>query len=131
MVFTNDLIKNISILPKVLINIIKEYMPKMTSVFLSKSAYLENHELIRKYIRGGQTENYIRTMVRQDNDFVLGKLITENCERWLKMTSYYYKEYTYVNYLFFLEDYSFMNGSTKCYELLRRKNPRKNNIKRI
>ena len=37
-------------------------------------------------------EQYIRTMVIQDNYFVFHQLLVENCKRWLDMKKYYHKE---------------------------------------
>jgi hypothetical protein len=122
-------------LPNVLIDLIEMFLPKMTSVFLSKKMYLLYHPLIYSYIKPLKIENYIRCMVKQDNDFVLVQLLKENGEKWSnKLTNYYFREQIFVNYITFLEDYAMEYNSLKCQECLRKmieeKGFRKKNIKR-
>jgi hypothetical protein len=122
-------------LPNVLIDLIEKFLPKMTSVFLNKKMYLLYHPLITTYIPRLKKESYIRCMVKQDNDFVLVQLLKENLETWInKLTNYYFREQTFVNYLMFLEDYAMEYNSLKCQECLKKiineKGFRKKNIKR-
>jgi hypothetical protein len=79
---------------------------------------MENHYLIRRFIDKRQIEQYIRTMIRQDNDFVFKHLLVENYDRWINMKKYYYKESIYRHYLYFLESYAIDNNSTKCRKIL-------------
>jgi hypothetical protein len=110
--------KNIDNLPIELIGMIYEYIPKIVKVFLSKQMYLEDHMIIRNYINKMNIEKYIRTIIRQDNSFVLNQLLIENKKKWLNMKKYYYKNGIYANYLIFLESYSLENESTKCRQLI-------------
>ncbi len=114
-----DFLKNIGILPDVLIDIIYSYVPKSVTTFLTKINYLENHHLIKQYINKKNIENYIRAMVRQDNDFVFKQLLVENYQRWLSMTKYYHQLCIYTNYTTFIESYSIENKSIKCRTILR------------
>ena len=78
MVFSNDkndFFKNIDSLPDVIIDIIHSYIPKVVTIFLTKENYLKDHYLIRKIIDKRKIEQYIRAMVRDDNDFVLKHLL--------------------------------------------------------
>jgi hypothetical protein len=102
----------------VLVDIVYSYIPKSVTMFLTKKIYIETHHLIRKFIDKRKIEQYIRAMVRDDNDFVFKYLLVENYKRWLQMRKYYYKECIYGNYLNFLESYSIDNQSTKCRTLL-------------
>jgi hypothetical protein len=140
MKFSNNIhffLKNVNNLPYELIDIIYEYLPKSVTIFLTKKNYLQEHYLIiKKYINGERIENYIRTMIRQDNDFVLRQLLVENYRRWLNMTKCYYKTCIYTNYITFLESYAIDNESIKCRKLIidffeelgLRKNQHKKNV---
>jgi hypothetical protein len=114
----NDYFKNINKLPDELIDLIKSYTPEIVFIFLSKEYYLEKHYLIKKYINKRHIENYIRCMIRQDNDFVFGQMLVENWKRWINMKKYYYKRSIYSNYLNFLEEYCLENYSTRCRKLI-------------
>lgn len=113
-----DFLKNIDKLPEVLVDIVYSYIPKSVTLFLTKENYMKDHHLIRQYINKIKIEQYIRAMVRQDNDFVFKQLLVENFKRWLNMKKYYYKECIYGNYLNFLESYSIDNQSTKCRKII-------------
>jgi len=121
MVFSNDkndFFKNIDSLPDVIIDIIYCYIPKVVTIFLTKENYFKDHHLIRKIIDKRKIEQYIRCMVRQDNDFVFKQLLVENYQRWLNMKKYYYKESIYSNYINFLDSYAIDNESTKCRKII-------------
>jgi hypothetical protein len=127
---------NINNLPTVLIDIINDFVPKVTSTFLSKTNYLKTHYLVKRYIRKNKLEDYIRCMIRQDNDFVLIQLLKENYDKWSnKLTNYFYKGTIHPNYIIFLEDYSIDNESHKCKDILtnliKENGLRKNIIKKI
>jgi hypothetical protein len=113
-----DFFKNIDKLPDELINIVQTYIPKTVTMFLTKAEYIENHRFIRNYINKLKIEDYIRSMVRQDNEFVFRHLLNENYERWLSMRKYYYKACIYANYLFFLEAYALEFDAPKCRYLM-------------
>ena len=81
-IFSNDpnqFFKNIEILPKELVSIVSSYIPTSAKIFLNKKLYITYHHLFRDYIDRKQLENYIRTTVRQDNDFVFNQILLENC----------------------------------------------------
>lgn len=113
-----DFFKNVDKLPDVLIDIVYSYVPKSVTMFLTKKNYMKDHYLIREFINKRKIEQYIRAMVRQDNDFVFKQLLVENYRRWLNMTKYYYRECIYGNYLNFLESYAIDNQSTKCRKII-------------
>ena len=110
----DELLKKICKLPEDIIDLIKLYIPEIVTMFLTKKDYLEKHIFFKKYIVKRNIENYIRCMVRQDNDFVFDQLLNENYKRWINMKKYYYKNCIYSNYIIFLESYAIDNESTKC-----------------
>jgi hypothetical protein len=114
----NNFFKKISSLPDELIYIVYSYIPKSVTMFLTKKKYIEDHHLIRQFIDKRKIEQYIRAMVRDDNEFVFKQLLVENYKRWLNMRKYYYKECIYGNYLNFLESYAIDNQSTKCRKIM-------------
>jgi len=118
MTFTNNLLKNIDNLPQEMIDLIWEYVPDVITIFLTKANYIEMHSKVRKYINKRNIENYIRSMIRQDNDFVFNLLLKENYRRWLDMKKCYYRTSIYSNYITFLESYAIDNESTKCRKLI-------------
>lgn len=131
-----DFFKNIDKLPYEMLDIIYSYTPKSVTTFLSKTIYLKDHHLLRQTINSSDIENYIRTMVRQDNDFVFEQLLNENTKKWLNMKQYYHRDCIYLNYLYFLHHYAMDNESIKCQKLLNKlfeelglsKNQHKKNI---
>jgi len=121
MVFSNnqnDLLKNINNLPEDVLTIIKSYLPNIITYFLTKKDYITFHPLIKENINKRNIENYIRIMIRQDNEFVFNLLLNENYKRWLDMKKYYYKNCIYSNYIKFLESYAIDNESNKCRQLI-------------
>jgi hypothetical protein len=106
------LLKNISYLPEEIINIIKEYIPKTTWVFLTKTHYLLYHKLIKNHINC--YESYIRSIIKNDNDFVFERIFQENYKIWLNKYNYRYQNIIFKNYLFFIIDYCVVNGSSRC-----------------
>jgi len=116
--FKTDLCNNISILPIDIIEIIYSYIPKFVTIFLTKKDYVEEHYLLKNYINKRDIENYIRAMIRRDNDFVLKHLLVENYTRWISIKKYYYKGAIYENYLFFLKAYCIDNESINCKNVL-------------
>lgn len=122
MVFSNnpkDFFTNINQLPEVLVDILYSFIPISVTMFFTKENYLTNHYRVREFINIKKLEQYIREMVRQDNNFVFNQLLVENYGRWLNMKKYYYKECIYSNYLNFIESYAVDNQSTKCIKLIK------------
>lgn len=116
---SKDLFKNIDKLPEVLVDVIHSYIPKLSQVFLNRTNYKRDHYLAtQSIVNNGNMENYIRSMIRQDNDFVFKQLLDDNYRRWLIMKDYYYKNCIYSNYILFLESYAIDNESTKCRNVI-------------
>ena len=105
-------------LPEVIIDIIKCYLPKICIIFLTKENYLNNHYLIRPFIPKNKIENYIRYMLRRDYDFVFKQILIENYKKWFDIKKYIYKNIIYTNYIYFIKDYCIENESNKCRNLI-------------
>ena len=105
-------------LPDELLREIFQYIPKKELLFLNKTNYLTDHSNMFAYINKHQYENYVRCMIRCDNDFVVSNLLFENFFKWFQMKKYYYKECVYANYMYFLESYAIDHQSFKCKKVL-------------
>ena len=118
-IFSNekvDFFKNINRLPKDLSLLVSSYVPAIAKMPLNKELYVKYHHLFREYIKKRQLENYIRTTVRQDNDFVFSQILKENYNKWLNMTHWLHNHTYYSNYIDFLQDFCIEHESDKCLE---------------
>jgi len=112
------LIKKVDNLPEVLIEIIKSYLTVISTLFLNKKNYINNHYLLRPIILKNKIENYIRDMIRRDYDLVFEQILLENYKRWLEIKHYMYKNIIYKNYIYFIKDFCIENESNKCRSLI-------------
>lgn len=103
-------------LPQELCDVIYSFIPTRITLFLNKQMYIKNHKIVRRYV--DQYENYIRAMIRRDNDFVFSLLIQENFQRWLFFKKYVYKTTQFSNYVYFLLEYCIENDSDKCKQIV-------------
>ena len=110
------MIQNISHLPDDIINLVKEFIPHNKLVFVNKTFYNLYHNTIRKYIP--QYQNYIRDIIRNDNDFVFEKIIQENIDIWMKIKQYRYKNMIFSNYIYFVMNFCIENDSERCRQIL-------------
>jgi hypothetical protein len=99
-------------LPVELVRYIKEYIPKKSFVFTNRENYNLYHSLIKPSIV--EYENYIRAMIRQDNEFVFKKIIEENITKWYEIRQYKYKNMIFNNYLYFVMNFCIENESNNC-----------------
>jgi len=107
-----ELISKINKLPEVIVDLIKEYIPKTTLVFTNRENYNLHHSLILNSIKNHN--NYIRDMIRRDNEFVFDKIIRENYCRWCDIKQYRYKNMIFKNYFYFLINFCIENESENC-----------------
>lgn len=103
------------LMPEV-VNIIKEYIPKKTLVFTNRENYHLYHPLIKSLIK--DYESYIRSMIRQDNEFIFKKIIEENCFKWYSIKQYQYKNMIFSNYLYFVISFCIENDSSNCRKVV-------------
>jgi len=104
--------------PRELLDIIYAYIPDRVIIFLTKENYVKNHYKVKSMVKRDMLENYIRSMIRQDNDFVFQHLLVENSKIWINMKKYNYRRAVYLNYLYFIEAYCIENESSKCRKKL-------------
>ena len=110
------LFENIKKLPDELISTIYNFIPKKTLIFTNRENYNLYHKYLKIYITN--YENYIRDTIRRDNHFVIGKIIEENFNLWIKIHDYMYKNLIFKNYLYFVTHYCIENDSNKCREVV-------------
>jgi len=122
---TNNLLETIQSLPKAIQllpdeiqRIILEYVLPRYKLCLNKKYYLQYHKIIFTQIPKNKIELYIRTMVRQDNSFIIHQLVSENWDKWLTTVNYWHRCRNYPNYIEFLNDYCFEQGATKSKEII-------------
>ena len=111
-----DIIQKICCLPDYIILLIGEFLPCQKLVFINKTFYNLYHPLIKKYIPF--YENFIRDMIRRDNEFVFERIIRENFDIWIKCKEFTYKNMIFNNYIYFLNYYCIENNSEKCREII-------------
>lgn len=107
---------NITDLPDVIINLIKEFIPGQKLVFVNKIFYDLYHHTIRKTIP--LYDNYVRDMIRKDNILVFEKIIRENFYKWIKNKQYRYKNMIFNNYIYFIDYFCIENNSERCRDML-------------
>jgi ribosomal protein S24E len=118
-IFSNNpskFFQNINYLPKELYLIVNSYIPAIAKILLNKELYMKYHHLLKSSINRKELENYIRTTVRQDHDFVFNQMLRENFNKWFNIKKYLYRDCIYANYIYFLKTYCVENQSTKCKE---------------
>ena len=100
--FTNDTLSNLTLLPQELIDLIWQKIEPKYKIFVSKKYYLLYHPIliIPKYSYTG----YLRGIIRNDCDFVVEQLLTENSEKFVKLTNIKYKDSVYGSYLDYILD---------------------------
>jgi hypothetical protein len=110
----NDIFYHINKLPFFIVNEIKQYISEENIIFVNRSKYINTHYLIRYRIPSSKCENYIRTIVYRDFDFVFQQIVQENYLKWFEIKEYTYKNSTYKNYVYFIKGFCIENNSEKC-----------------
>jgi len=108
----SELIKNINNLPEVIVDLIKEYIQKVRLVFTNRENYDLYHSLIINSIKN--YDNYVRDMIRRDNEFVFNKIIREKYQKWCDIKEYRYKNMVFKNYFYFIINFCIENESDNC-----------------
>jgi hypothetical protein len=111
-------IAKINTLPVEMVMLIKSFLPKTSLIFLNNYYYNKYHYLIKKIISKNTFENYIRDIIRRDNEFVFSRILNDFQKSISKIKNYIYKNIMYKNYFYFLTDYCIKNDSTKCRTVL-------------
>lgn len=133
-------LRRIYLLPEELVREIYYFIPKIPRAFLSKTLYLKFHKYLKPHIlRNNLYDSYIRSMIRNDLDFVFRQIFIENYDYWIKSKKYTYKNKSFSNYLYLLEQLCIETESTKCRNKIRIfleqsglfKNQHKNKISKV
>ena len=103
-------------LPQEVIELIKEFIPRHKLVFVNRTFYNLYHNIIANYIP--LYENFVRDMIRRDNDIVFEKILGENFDRWINNRQYRYKNMVFNNYIYFIMHFCIENNSDRCREIL-------------
>jgi len=114
----NSLLNLIYIMPDDIKYMIKQYLDVLTIIFTNKNNYMIYHKYLRPYIIKNHYENYIRSIIKKDYEFVFKQLIYENCDKWILLKGYVYKNNIYKNYIFFLINFCIENESVKCCDMI-------------
>lgn len=105
-------------LPDEIKDIILSFLPVRTRMLLSRQYYIDHHYLFKSMVKQDMYENYIRTMIRKDCDFVFRLILQENIKRWVHIKKYVYKNLIFSNYYFFLRLFCIENESPRCRRVL-------------
>jgi len=111
-----NITEKIAQLPNDIIILIKEFIPHQKLVFVNLNYYNLYHTTIRNFIP--LYENYIRDMIRRDNEFVFEKILNENFDKWIMNRQYIYKNMVFNNYIYFIMYFCIENDSEKCRLIL-------------
>jgi len=114
--FNCQLLKTIYYLPDEILEIIKEYIPKIYLIYTNKSNFILYHFLTNKIIKN--YENYIRDIIRRDNDFIFNYILEENYNKWIHIKNYIYKNKIFKNYFYFTINYCIENDSNNCRNII-------------
>lgn len=107
-----NIINKVSELPNDIISLIKEFIPYKSLLFVNRQYYDLYHSTIRKSIP--LYDNYVRDVIRRDNEFVFKKIIEENIDNWIKNKQYIYKNMIFNNYIYFVMHFCIENDSERC-----------------
>lgn len=117
---SKQLLNNIDKLPNEIVSLIETYVPTTKKLFWNKALYEVNHKLLLQYlsIHNKNIEEYIRSIIRKDHDYVFSRLLVDNLDKWTNLRNYLNKDCIYMNYLVFLNSYCVDHDSQKCLQLL-------------
>jgi hypothetical protein len=105
-------------LPIDLVNEIEKYISYKNSIFINKQKYIINHHVIKNLIPKIKFEQYIRSIIYRDFDFVFNRILEENYLKWFEIKQYIYKNTIYKNYIYFIKFFCIENNSEKCRIIL-------------
>ena len=109
-----NIMKNINYLCDDLKNIIWCYIPYEYKSILTKKLYIKFYFIRNKMIPVIHYQNYIRSVIRMDNNFIIKMNLKLHFKKWLKKKNIYYKDYKINNYVNYLLHLCFENNSNKC-----------------
>ena len=109
-------------LPQEVLDMIVAYLPPTTKVWLTKHYYNMYNHRIKDLIPTERFNNYVISVIRNDDAFVFEHIILENrCKwfaDWLNNKRYRYGNNKYNCFLYSLYEYSIECDSHKCRETI-------------
>jgi len=114
-----DFYDKLKCLPDDVVGIILNYLPYNKKLTLNTESYKKNHIIVIPRYLKISFENYIRTIIIKDYDFIFNILLNDNLLRWISMKNYRYEQMIFKNYIYFLKYFSLQNNSEKCLLLLK------------
>ena len=111
-----EFIKKVNNLPEVIVDLIKEYVPKYMFVFTNRENYELYHPFITPYIK--DYYDFIKDTIIRDNEFVFDTIIRENYIKWLIIKQYRYKNMIFLNYMYFMIHICIENESDNCRKVI-------------
>ena len=106
----------ISTLPDDVLNVILEFVPMRTMVFVNKHYYILYHHCIKQNVL--LYESYVRYMTKYDYSFVFERILGENMDAWIRNRNYRYKNTIFNNYIYFMLYYFNEHKSKNCRDIL-------------
>ena len=61
---------------------------------------------------------YIKNIIKRDNEYTLNVIIRENYFKWYEKGQVYYKNKSFGNYLYFIINYCIENESDNCLKII-------------
>lgn len=114
----NNILFLINKLPSDIVSIIFDYIPFIKKRNLNRFLYKTNYSnIVPMYVKIS-FETYIRNIIINDYDFIFDSLIKNNVLRWIHIKKYRYKQIMFNNYIYFLQYFSMIHNSNKCFEIL-------------
>ena len=77
-----------NLLPSEILNKIFDLLPDINKVFLNKEFYFKYHFIIKSSIHIDNYKDYIYFMIKEDNSFVMERILKENLIKWLHWKNY-------------------------------------------
>jgi hypothetical protein len=113
----NDILLNAmqiwSKFPYEILNKIFDLLPDINKVFLNKKYYFKYHYIIKSNININYYNSYIDNMIKDDNSFVMERILNENLVKWIHWKNYR-NRIVYPSYLYFIYTLILKYNSLKC-----------------
>jgi hypothetical protein len=106
-----DMFKNI---PDDVLGIIWEYMSCKQKKLVNK----ENYENVNQNLYTGNTDSYLRKIIRKDYSYLFKKNIKCHYDKWYKMKKWIYKNMVLSNFIDYLRYLCIENNINNCKKIL-------------
>lgn len=107
------------IFPSEILEIIWNFLPNKSKVFVTKSYYNKYHKLYIYPMLKPRFDTYIRFVIRNKYLFLMEQNLKDHYEKWIKLYNWHYREETYTTYIHYLLTISIEYNSQPIINLLR------------